>query len=182
MQALMHGIMQPQDGGQQGSIPPAYPSVPPPPMTGPPPPMFTGPPPPMSSAAVGVVDQSGRGPSPTNSPFWMDVPQQTPQQRTGVAKDKGSSGLQTFGFFALIIFFVATAGIIGVVVWGPEKHSSKSQSHLATDPPPSASLPSLPADPPPAASAAPTENPAPADSSKKAGAKKGVGGGKWRKH
>lgn len=111
----------------------------------------------------------------------MDVPQPTPQQRTGVAKDKSSGGLQTFGFFALIIFFVASAGIIGVVVWGPEKHT-KSQSHLATEPPPSTSLPSLPPDPPPAAASATPETPSPADSSgKKSGGKKG-GGGKWRKH
>jgi len=95
-----------------------------------------------------------------------------PQIRTGATPVR--SGLTTLLFFALITAVVATAGIVGVVLWGPEKEI-KTRSHFATDPMAeiAPSLPSLPAvesaDPPLVAPAADTSTPAePAASTKKA--------------
>jgi hypothetical protein len=103
----------------------------------------------------------------------LEGPRYTPSQaRVGASPTRGS-GLQTLLFFVIIIVAVGAAGMIGVVVWGPEK-TSANRTHLASNPPAADPLPSFSAvasaDPPPAAS----EIPAPADSS--AAPKKGKKG------
>jgi hypothetical protein len=108
--------------------------------------------------------------------------QSLPQARVGATAARGS-GMNTLVFFGLIVFFVAAAGIVGVVLWGPDK-TVASRQHLASEPAASASSQSSPeasasaassADAPPPAA---TEAPAPADSAtakkgKKAKPKKG---------
>lgn len=92
-----------------------------------------------------------------HTPLWMDVPQQPPQ-RTGVVRSPYST-LSTIGFFLLITFAVAGAGLIGMALWGPDK-TIKNRTALATDPPTPPELPSLPASadapasPPPVADSA----------------------------
>lgn len=125
MQALMQGVMAPQ-ANQAAPLPfaaqPSHPSL--------------GPQPSMS---------------PDVPPSWMDAAPPQPQIRTGVQRDQ-NSGLYTIGFFALIVFAVAAAGVIGIVVWGPEKHST-NRSHLASEPPAASVTAPLEEAPPPVAAA-----------------------------
>lgn len=74
--------------------------------------------------------------------------------RRGHSAASSRSGVGSFVFFGLIGLAVAVAGIVGVTVWGPEK-TVKNRSQLATNPPASVELPSLPPDTPPAESAPP---------------------------
>ncbi len=117
---------------------------------------------------------------PQNTPLWMDVSSATsqPKTRRGVTPSS-KSGLTTVLFFAAITIGVGLAGIIGVTMWGPDKNVG-NRSHLASDPPPAMTLPSLPPDEAPSASAAPaaSETPPVTDEAKSKKGKPKKGGKK----
>lgn len=98
-------------------------------------------PPPSNVDAPSIAgnDPAMEGRPQQHTPLWMDVPQQPPQ-RTGVVRSPYAT-LSTIGFFLLITFAVAGAGLIGMALWGPDK-TIKNRTALATEPP---ALPSLPA-------------------------------------
>lgn len=90
------------------------------------------------TAAAAMPEERAR----QNTPLWMETSTVRPQARRGVSPAPRSS-LHTLLFFGLIVFVVGAAGIGGVALWGPEK-PIKNRTQFATNPPPPATLPSLP--------------------------------------
>src|SRR5690606_7777959 len=83
------------------------------------PPAMMPPPSNVGAPAIAGNDPSMDGRPQQHTPLWMDVPEQPPQ-RTGVVRSPYAT-LSTVGFFLLITFAVAAAGLIGMALWGPDK-------------------------------------------------------------